>query len=110
MRLFLTAAVMATLQYATAAAWAQTDPTPGFATQAFTPKDFHLPEGSGCSGDVARWQAIQDNDYHGGNIGPSVYHKIQSEIAQAAAACSAGRDAQASTMIRASRARHGYPQ
>ena len=88
--------------------WAQQDS--GYATQAHTPQNFHLPEGSGCSGDVARWQAIQDNDYHGGNIGLPVYHRIQAEITQAAQACAAGRDAQASAMVRASRARHGYPQ
>lgn len=88
----------------------QTDPSPGYATRPFTPKDFHLPEGSGCSADVARWQAIQDNDYRSGNIGLPVYHRIQNEISQAAAACSGGRDAQASAMVRASRARHGYPQ
>jgi hypothetical protein len=102
----ITAGVVA-LSASTASA--QTDPS-GYATQAHTPQGFRLPEGSGCSGDVARWQAIQDNDYHGGNIGLPVYHAIQREIAQAAAACSAGHDAQATAMIHASRARHGYPQ
>ncbi len=92
-----------------AEASAQSDSS-GYATQSHTPLGFQLPEGSGCSGDVARWQAIQDNDYRGGNIGLSVYRAIQREIAQAAAACSAGRDAQASALIHASRARHGYPQ
>lgn len=86
------------------------DPDPGYATQPFTPRDFHLPEGAGCSGEVARWQAIQENDYHSGNIGLPVFHKIQNEISQAAAVCSAGHDAQASAMVRASKARHGYPQ
>ena len=95
---------------ATSAAWGQSDPTPGYATQEFTPPSFRLPEGSGCSGDIARWQAIQENDYHGGNIGLPVYRRIQAEIAQAAAACQAGRDAQASALVRASRIRHGYPQ
>ncbi len=93
----------------TATVLAQSDPS-GYATQAHTPQGFKLPDGSGCSGDVARWQAIQDNDYRGGNIGLPVYHAIQREIAQAASACSAGHDAQASAMIHASRARHGYPQ
>ena len=81
-----------------------------YATQRFTPQDFALPDGQGCSGEVARWQAIQDNDYHSGNIGLPVYRRIQTEIAQAAAACQAGRDTQATAMIHASRARHGYPQ
>ena len=93
-----------------ASAQSAADPAPGYATQEFTPRDFRLPEGSGCSGNVARWQAIQDNDYRSGNIGLPVFHRIQNEIGQAAAACAAGRDAQASAMIRASKARHGYPQ
>ena len=93
-----------------APALAQKDPEPGYATRPFTPQDFHMPEGSGCSGDVARWAAVQDNDYRSGNIGLPIYHKIQNEISQAAAACSAGQDAKASAMVRASRSRHGYPQ
>lgn len=90
-------------------ALAQSDPS-GYATQSHTPNGFRLPDGSGCSADIARWQAIQDNDYHGGNIGLPVYHQIQREIAVASSACAAGHDAQASAMIRASRAKHGYPQ
>lgn len=86
------------------------DPERSYATQRFTPQGFELPEGRGCSSEVARWQAIQENDYHSGNIGLPVYHRIQNEIAQAAAACQAGRDAQATAMIHASKARHGYPQ
>ena len=87
-----------------------TDPERSYATQRFTPRGFELPEARGCSGEVARWQAIQENDYHSGNIGLPVYHRIQNEIAQAAEACQAGRDAQATAMIHASKARHGYPQ
>ena len=105
----LTAALMMLLQAAPGAG-AQTDPSPGYATRPFTPQNFHMPEGSGCAGDVARWQAVQENDYSSGNIGLPIYHKIQAEISQAAAACSAGHDAQASAMVRQSRARHGYPQ
>ncbi len=74
-----------------------------------TPSNFRLPEGSGCKGAVARWAAIQDNDLRSGHVSPSVHKTIQGEIAQARAACDAGRDAQASGMVRASRARHGYP-
>ena len=103
-------AALVILLLAASVASAQTDPSPGYATRPFTPQDFHMPEGSGCAGDVARWQAVQENDYSSGNIGLPIYHKIQGEIAQAAAACSAGHDAQASAMVHQSRARHGYPQ
>jgi hypothetical protein len=74
-----------------------------------TPTSFRLPGGAGCSGDVANWQAIQDNDLQTGHVTQSVYDQIKGEIAQAAAACSAGRDAEARAMVRASKMRHGYP-
>jgi outer membrane murein-binding lipoprotein Lpp len=74
-----------------------------------TPSSFRMPEGSGCSGDVARWKAIQDNDLVTGHVSKSVYDRIQNDINQASAACAAGRDAEARAMVRASRARNGYP-
>ena len=82
----------------------------GYGVQAYTPKDFHLPEGAGCSGDIARWQAVQANDYASGNVNLRVYNQIQNEIARAAAACSAGRDAEARKLVASSKSRHGYPQ
>ncbi len=87
------------------------DATPrGYAVQPFTPKSFKLPDGSGCAGDLARWQAVQANDYGGGNVGLKVYNQIQNEIDQAAALCAAGQDAAARKLVAASKARHGYPQ
>ncbi len=74
-----------------------------------TPADFRLPEGRGCSGDVARWHAIQQNDLNMGHVNQSVYNEIQREIAAAASACQGGRDAEASAMVTASKRRHGYP-
>ena len=74
-----------------------------------TPAGFKLPEGAGCSGDVARYRAIQDNDLKTGHVNKSVYDQIQGEIAQAEAACAAGRDGEARGLISASRKRHGYP-
>ncbi|WP_293867313.1 hypothetical protein [uncultured Alsobacter sp.] len=75
-----------------------------------SPPGFKLPDGAGCSGAVARWKALQDNDLASGHVGQKVYDTIQGEIAQAAAACQAGRDGEATAMVRASRARHGYPE
>lgn len=74
-----------------------------------TPSNFRLPSGKGCKGAVARWAAIQENDLRSGHVSKSVYTKIQGEIAQARAACDAGREAEAVALVRASRARHGYP-
>ena len=81
-----------------------------YGVQRYTPKDFRLPEGAGCSGDVARWQAVQANDYASGNVNLRVYGQIQNEIARAAEACAAGRDAEARKLVASSKARHGYPQ
>ena len=82
----------------------------GYAVQPFTPRSFKLPDGSGCAGDLARWQAVQANDYAGGNVGLKVYNQIQNEIDRAAAVCAAGQDAAARKLVAASKARHGYPQ
>jgi hypothetical protein len=88
---------------------AQRDLPKGYATQPFTPHNFRMPEGSGCAGEIARWRAIQDNDYASGNVGLKVYNQIQGEIARAESACAAGRDAEARALVEGSRRRHGYP-
>ena len=74
-----------------------------------SPQNFKLPSGAGCSASVARWKAIQDNDLNTGHVSQSVYDQIAKEIDQAGAACQAGRDSEAESLVRASRARHGYP-
>ncbi len=79
------------------------------ASRNVTPSDFTLPDGAGCSGAIARYRAILDNDLAMGHVERGVFASIQGEIDAAAAACSAGREAQAVSLIRASRARHGYP-
>lgn len=82
---------------------------PAVATRDATPAGFTSPEGSGCAGAIARYRAIMDNDLAMGHVNQGVYATIRSEIDAAAAACSAGRDAAAVALIRASKARHGYP-
>lgn len=74
-----------------------------------SPPGFRLPSGTGCSASVARWKAIQDNDLNTGHVGQSVYNQIAKDIEQASTACQAGNEAEAEAIIRASRARHGYP-
>ena len=74
-----------------------------------TPPGFTLPAATGCQGEVARWAAIQDNDLKTGHVSKVVYDRIQQDISQARAACAAGNSAQASAIVRASRARNGYP-
>jgi len=82
-------------------------PTPGSAV--VTPPDFHLPEGGSCSADIASYRAIQNNDLSMGHVAQSVYNQIKREIDAAEGVCSAGHEAQAKSMIVASKKRHGYP-
>ncbi len=77
--------------------------------QSATPSAFQMPEGSGCSGAVSRYKAVIENDLSMGHVNQSVYSQVQGEISEAAAACSAGQDAKAISLVRASKARHGYP-
>jgi hypothetical protein len=73
------------------------------------PSSLQLPEGAGCSGAVGRYKAVIENDLSMGHVNQGVYNQIQGEISEAAAACSAGQDAKAISLVRASKARHGYP-
>lgn len=74
-----------------------------------TSPDVQMPEGSGCSGAIARYRGVMENDHATGHVNQSVYDQIQREIAEAASACSAGQDARAVSLIHASKSRHGYP-
>ena len=78
------------------------------ASASLTPSGLRTPEGSGCRGEIARYRAVMSNDLAMGHVNQSVYNRINGEIGQAEAACSAGRDAEAQRMIRATKARHGY--
>jgi hypothetical protein len=69
----------------------------------------HLPEGSGCANAISRYRAVTDNDLEMGHVNRGVYDRIQTEINEAAAACSKGQDAHAVALVRASKSRHGYP-
>ncbi|WP_230531039.1 hypothetical protein [Microvirga roseola] len=81
-------------------------PTAGSAS--VTPASFRMPEGSGCRGEVARYRAVMSNDLAMGHVNQTVYSRVERDIAQAEAACAAGRDAQALRMVNATKARFGY--
>ena len=68
-----------------------------------------LPEGTGCAASIARYRAVQENDLAMGHVNKSVYAQIQKEIADAQSACVLGDEAKAQSLLRASKARHGYP-
>lgn len=81
-------------------------PAPGSTT--VTPSSFRMPGGTGCSGEVARYRAVMNNDLAMGHVNRTVHGRVEREIAQAEAACAAGRDAEAVRMIDATKARFGY--
>ena len=81
---------------------------PAFAQTPVTPPDFHMPRGAGCEGEIARYRAVQENDYASGNVAKSVYLQIKREIDAAEKLCVAGQGAKSSAMVRASQLRHGY--
>jgi hypothetical protein len=66
------------------------------------------PQG-GCAEEIARYRLIQDNDLAMGHVDKGVYAQIQTEIAEAERACSAGDALRAQYLLRASKERHGYP-
>ncbi len=74
-----------------------------------TPTNFKLPEGSGCSGDIARFRAIQANDLETGHTTKPVYDQIEAEMKKADALCAAGNSGAASAHVRATKSRFGYP-
>ena len=74
-----------------------------------TPSTFRLPEGSGCTGEVARYRAVMANDLETGHVTRAVHDRVVAEIDRAASACSAGHDAEAVRMIHATKAKFGYP-
>jgi hypothetical protein len=74
-----------------------------------TPTGFRLPEGQGCSGDVARFRAVQDNDLETGHVNRTVYNSIKAEIDQAAALCAAGNDGGSRAALSATKRKYGYP-
>ena len=74
-----------------------------------TAPGFKLPEGTGCAGTVARYQAIMDNDLETGHVNKTVHATISGEIAGARSACASGHDSKAQGLIVSSKKRHGYP-
>jgi hypothetical protein len=74
-----------------------------------TPSNFKLPEGAGCTGDIARFRAIQANDLETGHTTKPVYDQIEGEMKKAEAMCAGGNSGGASAYVRATKSRFGYP-
>jgi len=81
---------------------------PSAGSASVTPSSFRMPDETGCKGEVDRYRAVMSNDLAMGHVNQSVYNRVEREIEQAEAACAAGRDAQAVSMINATKSRYGY--
>ena len=71
--------------------------------------EFRLPEGGGCAGDIARFQALIDNDLATGHVGKSVHTILVGEIETAKRLCEGGQESKALAALAAAKKRHGYP-
>jgi hypothetical protein len=83
-------------------------PPPSSAPPGVTPSGFVLPGGSGCAGEVARFQAVIDNDVATGHTTRPVYDRMNQALAGARATCASGQDGRAIAEVNAIKARHGY--
>lgn len=83
-------------------------PSPSQAAPGVTPNTFVLPAGGGCAGEVARFQAVMDNDIATGHTTRSVYDRVSAEIARARATCASGQEGPAIAQVNATKARFGY--
>lgn len=74
-----------------------------------TSSNFKLPQGAGCSGEIARYKAVVDNDLITGHVNQSVHDRIIDDLSPAQASCTAGREGEALASIKAVKTRFGYP-
>lgn len=84
-------------------------PAPEQAAPGVTPNTFRMPTGTGCSGEVERFQAVMDNDLATGHTTKGVHDRVSGEISRARSTCAAGNDAGAISQIRATKSKFGYP-
>lgn len=84
-------------------------PTSGTAAAGVTPSTFVLPEGGGCSGNVARFRAVLKNDLETGHVGKAVHDRANGDLDRAGSACSAGREVEANAIVASTKGRFGYP-
>ncbi|AVO43786.1 hypothetical protein [Phreatobacter cathodiphilus] len=79
--------------------------TPSYVTR----PDFRLPEGAGCSGEIARFRAVMDNELATGHVTREVHGRVIADMRTPEGACAAGRDGEARAALTAVKRRYGYP-
>lgn len=77
--------------------------------QYVTRSDFRLPEGQGCSGELARFRAVMDNDLATGHVNRDVHGRVMADLRGPEAACAANRSGEAMAGLRSVKSRYGYP-
>ncbi len=82
-------------------------PVPSTRPSLVSDPGFKLPEGQGCSGSNARFQALVDNDLKTGHVERGVHKEISTELATLRKECSDGIDN--SEEVTLLRQRYGYP-
>ncbi|QCI66085.1 hypothetical protein [Phreatobacter stygius] len=82
---------------------------PAAAPQYVTRSDFRLPEGAGCSGEIARFRAVMDNDLQTGHVNREVHGRVIADLRGPEQACAGGRDGEARSALRTVKSRYGYP-
>jgi hypothetical protein len=65
--------------------------------------------GTGCSGEIVRFQAVLKSDVETGNVSRKVYDRAEPQLNRASAACSAGRDSEALSILASTKRQFGYP-
>jgi hypothetical protein len=65
--------------------------------------------GAGCSGEIARFQAVLKSDVETGNVNRKVYDRAEPQLNRASAACAAGRDGEANSILASTKRQFGYP-
>lgn len=106
-KLVSAALVAALLGACTQTASAPAAPPPGV-IPGVTPNTFAMPAGAGCSGEIARFRAVLKNDVDTGNVNQSVYNRAEPDLQRASAACSAGREGEANSIVASTKSRFGY--
>ena len=74
-----------------------------------TPAGFRLPEGAGCTGEIARFRAVMDNDLATGHVAREVHGRVLADLRGSEEACAAGQAGEAGARLRAVKNRYGYP-
>lgn len=105
--LALCAALLSACQTPTASA--PPAPPPEQAYPGVTPSTFHMPTSGGCSGEIARFQAVLDNDVAIGHTTKGVHDRATADLDHARATCSGGNEGAALGQLHAVKTKFGYP-